>query len=103
LGEKNRLIVEWTQAGEHYGVKEDLCERQHRQHRSGPGTLYGPECYRPVQCLFAQEGKRVRFVSGSFALPDLEIEPLEVHVFVCQECWERLVTVLSAAKKLLQP
>jgi hypothetical protein len=33
---------------------------------SGPGTLYGPEYYRPVQGLFGQESKRVRFVSGSF-------------------------------------
>ena len=31
-------------------------------------------------------------------LPDLEIEPLEVHLFVCQECRDRFVTVLIAAE-----
>jgi hypothetical protein len=36
------------------------------------------------------------------SLPDLEIEPLEVHLFVCRECRDRLVTTLSAAEKLPQ-
>jgi uncharacterized protein YlaI len=35
-------------------------------------------------------------------LLDLEIEPLEVHIFVCQECRDRLVTVLNTAEKLPQ-
>jgi hypothetical protein len=35
-------------------------------------------------------------------LPDLEIEPLEVHLFMCQECRDRLVAVLSPAEKLPQ-
>jgi hypothetical protein len=35
-------------------------------------------------------------------LPDLEIEPLEVHLFICQECRDRLMTVLSAMEKLPQ-
>ena len=30
-------------------------------------------------------------------LPDSEIEPLEVHLFMCQECRDHLMTVLSAA------
>jgi hypothetical protein len=36
------------------------------------------------------------------SLPDFEIEPLEVHLFVCRECRDRLVTTLSAAEKLPQ-
>ena len=31
-------------------------------------------------------------------LPDSEIEPLQVHLFICQECRDRLVTVLNAAE-----
>jgi hypothetical protein len=30
-------------------------------------------------------------------LPDLEIEPLEVHLFQCSECRDRFVTALNAA------
>ena len=33
-------------------------------------------------------------------LPGLEIEPLEVHLFNCSECRDRLMTVLSAAAGL---
>jgi hypothetical protein len=33
-------------------------------------------------------------------LPDLEIEPLQVHLFICQECRDRFVTLLTAAEKL---
>jgi hypothetical protein len=35
-------------------------------------------------------------------LPDLEIEPLEVHLFVCRECRDHLVTALNTAEKLPQ-
>jgi hypothetical protein len=30
-------------------------------------------------------------------LPDSEVEPLEVHLFVCSDCRDRLVAVLNAA------
>jgi hypothetical protein len=33
-------------------------------------------------------------------LPDLEIEPLQVHLFICQECRDRFVKLLSAAENL---
>ena len=32
-------------------------------------------------------------------LPDLETEPLQVHLFICQECRDRFVTLLSAAER----
>jgi hypothetical protein len=35
-------------------------------------------------------------------LPDLEIEPLEVHLFLCKDCRVRLVAMLGAAGKLPQ-
>jgi hypothetical protein len=31
-------------------------------------------------------------------LPELEIEPLEVHLFICRECRERLLTLLRTAE-----
>jgi hypothetical protein len=36
------------------------------------------------------------------SLPDLEIEPLEVHLYSCRECRNHLVTVLSAAEEAVQ-
>jgi hypothetical protein len=33
-------------------------------------------------------------------LPDMEIEPLELHLFNCSECRDRLMTVLSATAGL---
>jgi len=33
-------------------------------------------------------------------LPDLEMEPLQVHLFICQECRDRFVALLTAAEKL---
>jgi len=32
-------------------------------------------------------------------LPDSEIEPLQVHLFICEECRDRLVTVLITAER----
>jgi hypothetical protein len=35
-------------------------------------------------------------------LPEWEAEPLEVHLFSCRECRERLLTLLRTAEKLPQ-
>ena len=38
------------------------------------------------------------------ALPDLEIEPLEVHLLMCPECRDRFVAAMrSTAVKALKP
>jgi hypothetical protein len=37
------------------------------------------------------------YVMGT--LPDSESEHLLVHLFICQECRDRLATLLSAAEK----
>ena len=53
-----------------------------------------------IVVLHIQEDGLEQYVMRT--LPDLEIEPLEVHLFVCRECRDRLVTTLSAAEKLPQ-
>ena len=35
-------------------------------------------------------------------LPELEIEPLKVHLFFCRECRDRFLTILRTAERLPQ-
>ena len=55
---------------------------------------------RLVVSLHISQGALESYVMRT--LPDSEIEPLEVHLFMCEECRDRLMTVLSAAEKLAQ-
>jgi hypothetical protein len=50
---------------------------------------------RLVVSLHISQGALESYVMRT--LPDSEIEPLEVHLFMCQECRDHLMTVLSAA------
>jgi hypothetical protein len=61
--------------------------------------LYPPLKRLPVLLHISQEALESYVMR---TLRDLEIEPLEVHLFICQECRDRLMTVLRAAEKLAQ-
>ena len=53
-----------------------------------------------IVVLHIQEEGLEQYVTRT--LPDLEIEPLEVHLFNCPECRVRFVAVLNVVEGLPQ-
>jgi hypothetical protein len=57
-----------------------------------------------IGCLLLHEENVVLHISEDSlelyvmrSVPDSEVEPLEVHFFICSDCRDRLVAVLNAA------